>query len=50
MWLAAGFPPYRVSRWPCHASVVTTDTVYSLLYPTDYTQHIERFERFAAEI
>ncbi|MDC7804864.1 tyrosine-type recombinase/integrase [Sphingomonas sp. BLCC-B65] len=49
LWLAAGFPPYQVSRWLGHASVVTTDTIYSHLYPTDYAQHIARFERFAAE-
>ena len=46
---AAGFPPYQVSRWLGHASVVTTDTIYSHLYPTDYAQHIARFERFANE-
>lgn len=50
LWLAAGFPPYQVSRWLGHASVVTTDTIYSHLYPTDYAQHIARFERFAAEV
>ncbi|MFC7924981.1 site-specific integrase [Microbacterium laevaniformans] len=47
LWLAAGFPPYQVSRWLGHASVVTTDTIYSHLYPTDYAQHIARFERYA---
>lgn len=45
--LAAGFPPYQVSRWLGHANVVTTDTIYPHLYPTDYSQHVERFERFA---
>jgi integrase len=49
LWLAAGFPPYQVSRWLGHASVVTTDTIYSHLYPTDYSQHIARFEAYAAE-
>lgn len=49
LWLAAGFPPYQVSRWLGHASVVTTDTIYSHLYPTDYAQHVARFERFASE-
>lgn len=49
LWLAAGFPPYQVSRWLGHASVVTTDTIYSHLYPADYAQHIARFERFASE-
>ncbi|MBG0717566.1 site-specific integrase [Microbacterium sp. 2C] len=48
--LAAGFPPYQVSRWLGHASVVTTDTIYSHLYPTDYAQHIARFEAYAAEL
>lgn len=48
LWLAAGFPPYQVSRWLGHASVVTTDTIYSHLYPTDYAQHVARFEMFAA--
>lgn len=49
LWLAAGFPPYQVSRWLGHASVVTTDTIYSHLYPADYTQHIARFEAFAVQ-
>lgn len=48
LWLAAGFPPYQVSRWLGHANVVTTDTIYSHLYPTDYSQHMEKFERFTA--
>lgn len=47
LWLAAGFPPYQVSRWLGHANVVTTDTVYSHLYPIDYTSHVARFEAFA---
>lgn len=47
LWLAAGFPPYQVSRWLGHASVVTTDTIYSHLYATDYDQHIMRFEAFS---
>lgn len=47
VWLAAGFPPYQVSRWLGHASVVTTDTIYSHLYPTDYTQHIAKSEAYA---
>lgn len=48
LWLAAGFPPSQVSRWLGHAGVVTTDTIYSHLYPTDYAQHVERFARFSA--
>lgn len=50
LWLAAGFPPYQISRWLAHASVVMTDTIYSHMYATDYTQHVARFEWFAAEI
>jgi integrase len=48
LWLAAGFPPYQVSRWLGHSSVVTTDTIYSHLYPTDYSQHIAKFEAFVS--
>ncbi|MCW2165027.1 hypothetical protein B0I12_002182 [Microbacterium hydrothermale] len=29
--------------------LVTTDTIYSHLYPTDYAQHIAQFEAYAAE-
>ena len=47
LWLAAGFLPYQVSRWLGHASVVATDTIYSHLYPTDYSQHVARSEAFA---
>jgi integrase len=36
LWLAAGLPPYKVSRWLGHASLTTTDTVYGHLYPSDY--------------
>lgn len=49
LWRAAGFPPYQVSRWLGHPSVVTTDTIYSHLYPTDYAQHVARFTAFASE-
>lgn len=48
--LAAGFSPYQVSRWLGHASVVTTDTIYSHLYPTGYAQYVARFERFALQL
>lgn len=49
LWLAAGFAPYKVSRWLGHANLVTTDTVYGHLYPSDYTSEIERFEAFVSE-
>jgi hypothetical protein len=32
-----------------HASLVTTDTVYSHLYPSDYSAENAQFERFVAE-
>lgn len=46
LWLAAGFPPYQVSRWLGHASAVT-DTIYGHTYPMDYTRHVARFEGLA---
>ncbi|QIK62922.1 site-specific integrase [Leucobacter viscericola] len=48
LWLAAGFQPYEVSRWLGHASVTTTDTIYGHLYPTNYRDHMEKFERYMA--
>lgn len=45
--LAAGFPPYQVSRRLGYASIMTTDTICSYLYPTDYSGHIAMFEAFA---
>ena len=36
LWLASGIPPYKVSRWLGHASLATTDKVYSHLYPSDH--------------
>jgi integrase len=48
--LAAGIPPYKLSRWMGHASLVTTDTVYSHLYPSDYSAEIAQFEAFASEV
>ncbi|MDH6237892.1 tyrosine-type recombinase/integrase [Cryobacterium sp. CG_9.6] len=46
LWLAAGFKPYEVSRWLGHASVTTTDSIYAHLYPSDYTEHVARFDAF----
>lgn len=48
LMLAAGIPPYKLSRWMGHASLVTTDTVYSHLYPSDYSAEIAQFEAFTA--
>lgn len=49
LMLAAGFQPYEVSRWMGHASLVTTDTIYSHLYVSDYEGHADRFDAFVAE-
>jgi integrase len=49
LMLAAGFQPWKVSRWMGHANVSTTDTIYAHLYPSDYATQIEMFEAFAAE-
>lgn len=49
LMLAAGFQPYEVSRWMGHASLVTTDTIYSHLYVSNYATHVERFDAFVAE-
>ena len=48
LWLDMGFPPYEVSRWLGHANLATTDSIYSHLYPTDYSAHIQRFEAYRA--
>lgn len=48
LMLAAGFPPYEVSRWLGHANMATTDSIYAHLYPSDYTAHQDRFERYVA--
>jgi integrase len=48
LMLAAGIPPYKLSRWMGHASLVTTDTVYSHLYPSDYSEEIAQFEAFTS--
>lgn len=44
--LAAGFKSYEVSRFMGHASITTTDGVYGHLYPTDYDEQRDRFERY----
>jgi len=49
LMLAAGFPPYEVSRWLGHGSLSTTDSIYAHLYPSDYESHADRFEAFVAE-
>ncbi|WP_285037044.1 tyrosine-type recombinase/integrase [Plantibacter sp. ME-Dv--P-095] len=45
-WLAAGLKPYEVSRWLGHANITTTDSIYAHLYPSDYTEHVARFDAF----
>ncbi|MFJ3392311.1 site-specific integrase [Leifsonia aquatica] len=49
LMLAAGIPPYKLSRWMGHASLVTTDTVYSHLYPSDYSAEIAQYEALLAQ-
>ncbi|MCU1420186.1 MAG: site-specific integrase [Mycetocola sp.] len=46
LWLAAGFKPYEVSRWLGHANINTTDSIYAHLYPSDYSEHVARFDHF----
>ena len=46
LMLAAAIQPYKFSRWMGHASLVTTDTVYGHLYPSDYSAEIAAFEAF----
>lgn len=50
LMLAAGIPPYKLGRWMGHASLVTTDTVYSHLYPSDYAVEIAAYEAFTAGV
>lgn len=50
LMLAAGFPPYEVSRWLGHAKLATTDAIYAHLYPSDYSGHVDRFSAFVAEV
>jgi hypothetical protein len=47
--LAVGIQPYKLSRRMGHASLVTTDTVYGHLYPSDYSAEIAAFEVFTAK-
>lgn len=46
IWLAAGVFPYEVSRWLGHASVTTTDAIYTHLYPSNYGEHKAKFEAY----
>jgi len=48
LWLAAGFSNVQVSRWLGHGSVMVAHVIYSHLYPTDYAQHLDRFDAFRA--
>ena len=50
LMLAAGIPPYKLSRWMGHASLVTTDTVCSHLYPSDYSAELAQFAAFARRL
>ncbi|MCR6711942.1 MAG: hypothetical protein NVV57_04250 [Demequina sp.] len=48
--LSVGSAPYEVSRWMGHASLVTTDTIYSHLYVTNYdSDRDEISKRLAAQ-
>lgn len=49
VWLAAGREPYKVSRWLGHASLATTDTIYSHLYPSDYAEDVAALDAFVAK-
>lgn len=46
MLLAAGVEPYKVSRWMGHASITTTDTIYSHLYPSDHSVETARMQAY----
>ena len=48
LMLAHDRNPWKVSRWMGHASLVTTDTIYSHLYPSDYSAEIAQFEAFTS--
>jgi len=45
LMLSVGRPAHKVSRWMGHASLVTTDTIYSHLYPGDYAEEREEVSR-----
>ncbi|QDZ16673.1 tyrosine-type recombinase/integrase [Humibacter ginsenosidimutans] len=47
LMLAAGIWPHKVSHWMGHASLVTTDTVYGHLYPSDYSAETAQYEAFS---
>lgn len=50
LMLSVGRAPYAVSRWMGHASLVTTDTIYSHLYVTNYdSDRNEVLKRLAAQ-
>lgn len=48
VWLAAGIQPYKISRWLGHASLATTDTIYSHLYPSDNSDARKAIDQFVA--
>ncbi len=50
LWLAAGFKPYDVSSWLGHAKITTADSIYAHLYPSDYIEHVARFDAFAGVV
>jgi DNA invertase Pin-like site-specific DNA recombinase/integrase len=50
LMLSVGRPTHKVSRWMGHASLVTTDTIYSHLYPGDYAEERDEVShRLAAQ-
>jgi len=50
LMLNVGRPPHKVSRWMGNASLVTTDTIYSHLYPGDYAEERDEVSlRLAAQ-
>ncbi|UIJ33371.1 tyrosine-type recombinase/integrase [Allobranchiibius sp. GilTou73] len=48
MLLAAGVEPLKVSRWSGHASLATTDKIYSHLYPSDHSKEAAAFAAYVA--
>lgn len=47
LWLEAGIPPYKVSRWLGHSNIAVTDSIYSHLYPSDYADDRAAFDKQA---
>jgi integrase len=43
---AAGVDIYKVSRWMGHASVSTTDAVYTHLFHTDFDADMARLDAY----